>query len=596
MVLTNVSSVLAQSVRAFVDRNPISVDETVRLVVEQQGQSTGDAPDLSPLEKDFDVLGNSQSSQTSIINGRTSTSKQWVITLAPKHAGNATIPPIAVGRESSKPLVLRVQQPSQGEQGSAGKDIFLEATVEPKDPYVQSQILYTLRLYHAVQLREGRIEDPQINAAVVERVGEDHSFETIRDGRRYQVIERRYLVVPQASGSLKIPSVLFSGKVPDVRRSRSMFEDMFGNRSGVFGGGFQSARLVRARSPEITLKVQEIPLGMKSSAWLPARELSLTEKWSTDSLDVRVGEPITRTITIHAKGLTGEQLPELSFSEEAGVKIYPDQPTITTTFDGSWAVGTREQKLALVPTQPGDVTIPETRVRWWNLKTHRPEEAVLPARSLTILDSSASSNGPDVSPDQGTMALQDSTSPSSTTVASTPIQKDSDNSLASWLAQWPFMAVIFLVIWLLTVAGWCYDRNKLLKERNPLNTHDKEQARRSLRAVRDLVKKACLENSPNQAREALQKWASVAWGGGLHRNLGSIAKKFTLPDQSQSDAQQAIWDLDRTLYAEQHNEWDGKKFWNIIAPEMRSLETSNGATGTKDEEALPSLYLHARSS
>ena len=170
VVLANGSAVWGQAVRAYVDRNPISVDETVRLVVELQGQSSGDSPDLSMLKKDFDVLETSQNSQTTIINGRTSTSTQWVSTLAPKRIGKMKIPPINIGGKFSEPLVLTVQQQTQGEQSNAGKDIFLEASVEPKDPYVQSQILYTLRLFHAVPLQEGEIEDPQIQQAVVERI------------------------------------------------------------------------------------------------------------------------------------------------------------------------------------------------------------------------------------------------------------------------------------------------------------------------------------------------------------------------------------------------------------------------------------------
>ncbi len=581
----------SQTVRAYVDRNPISVEETVRLVVEQQGQITEDSPSLSALEKDFDLLGNSQSSQTSIINGRTSTSKQWIITLAPKHAGNVTIPPITVGGQSSAPLVLTVQAATHGAKGKTGKDFFLEATVEPKDPYVQSQILYVLRLYHAVPLREGQIEDPQISQAVVERIGEDQSFETIRDGRRYQVIERRYLVVPQASGSLKIPSVLFSGKAPDGRRSRSMLDEMFGNRGGVFGGGVQTARLVRARSQELTLTVREIPPDMRGEAWLPARELSLTETWSTDSLDVQVGEPITRTITIHAKGITGEQLPELSFSENVLVKVYPDQPSITTTFDGSWAVGTREQKLALVPTQPGEVSIPEIRLRWWNLETHQSEEAVLPARSLTILGLSTTFK------DKGNTVMPDMTLPSSSVAEQVQLSANTGQALPSFLlTQWPLMAGFFLVMWVLTLAGWWYDRRRVRNNLTLPKIQEKEQARASLRAVRESVKKACLENSPGHTREALLQWATVACRGNPQRSLGNVARKFSCSDQSQSEAQLAILDLDRNLYAAYQNIWDGKKFWTVVSPEMSNLETSKGVDRVKAHATLPDLYLHAGTS
>ena len=586
----DVSNVLGQTVQAYVDRNPITVDETVRLVVELKGPSSGETPDLSVLNKDFDVLGNSQSSQTSIINGRTSNSIQWVITLAPRKTGSVSIPAIRVGAQSSVPLTLTVQERAQRAKENTGKDIFLEATVEPQEPYVQSQMVFTLRLYHAVPLHEGQLEDPQINQAIVERIGEDHSFETIQDGRRYQVIERRYLVIPQASGTLKIPSVLFSGKVPDGTRPRSMFEEMFGNRPGVFGGGFQSTRLVRARSEEMTLNVEEIPSTVQPGEWLPAQELSLTETWSSDLSKLRVGEPVTRTITIRAKGLTGEQLPEIPQAENARVKVYPDQPSITTAFDGSWAVGKREQKLAFVPTQPGDVVLPEIRIRWWNLDTRKSQEAVLPARTLSILGAHASQSSPQFDVKE-TVESKDVQSPTSTPRI-TPRRQSETEETSDW-KPWPVMTGLLFALWVLTAAGWWSNRRKLKKQQNVVY-EEKKRAQKSIRSIRASVKLACMQNEPKQAREALLKWASVAWEGSTHRNLGSVAKRFAKTKQGASEAHRAIHDLDRALYSAHADQWNGTRFWEIVAPEMQGIEKSKGTVSEKSGDLAP-LHLHASS-
>ena len=78
LVLT--STVSAQSVKAYVDRNPVMADETFRLVVEAEGVSSSDAPSLQSLEENFALLGTSHSQQMSIINGRTSSVTRWVTT------------------------------------------------------------------------------------------------------------------------------------------------------------------------------------------------------------------------------------------------------------------------------------------------------------------------------------------------------------------------------------------------------------------------------------------------------------------------------------------------------------------------------------
>jgi len=98
------SLVWAQSVKAYVDRNPVMADETFRLFVEAEGISSGDTPNLQNLEKHFSLLGTSHSRQMSIINGRTSSVTKWVTTLAPKRTGTLTIPSIRVGSRSTRPL------------------------------------------------------------------------------------------------------------------------------------------------------------------------------------------------------------------------------------------------------------------------------------------------------------------------------------------------------------------------------------------------------------------------------------------------------------------------------------------------------------
>ena len=371
---------------------------------------------------------------------------------------------------------------------------------------------------------------------------------------------------------------------------------MFGNRSGVFGGSFQSTRLIRARSPEFTLKVQEVPAEMRNSTWLPARELTLTETWSPDDTEFQVGDPITRTVTIHAKGLTGEQLPDLALPKNPHVKIYPDQATTTTNFDGSWAVGTREQKLALVPTQPGQVTIPEIHIRWWNLETHQPEDAVLPARTITILGAMSTLRGSPGPLGEEKIEQSRTTSPSSTTRVDSIFQKNNDNSVPSNpLIKDPLPVGLFCGLWVLTIIGWWYDRKNRHSHFNAPNKYDEEQTLRSLDAERESVRRASLANSPQQAREALLKWASVKWQSAHFRNLGSVAKNFQVRKEEVSHAQQAILELDRYLYAASSEEWDGKRFWEKISPEMKNLEKTKRTQSSKNYEGLAPLYISSSS-
>ena len=371
LVLT--STVSAQSVKAYVDRNPVMEDETFRLVVEAQGASSSDAPNLQSLEENFSLLGTSHSQQMNIINGQTSSVTRWVTTLAPKRTGTFTIPSIQVGSGSSRPLNILVKEPGQITGDNPQRDVFLEAEVDSHFSYIQGQVLLTLRLVSAVSLQEGKLDDPEVQWGMVERVGKDTSYETIRAGRRYQVTERRYAITPQKAGAQIIPPVLLSGSIPNDRSQRSSLDEFFNNRRRGQGGGpftslFQTTRPIHIRSPKVSLTVKDIPADVKGNVWLPAKEFTIKETWSADTENIQMSEPLTRTVVMFAKGLRGEQLPELPVPDYGSVKTYPDKAQTNTGFDGTWIVGTREEKYALVPTQPGSVTVPGIRIPWWNIE------------------------------------------------------------------------------------------------------------------------------------------------------------------------------------------------------------------------------------
>ena len=227
----------AAEVSAQVDRNVITQNDTLELTLELSDQDG--TPDLVPLEQDFTVLNNARSNRISIVNGRVDTRNEWVLTLAPKHTGELKIPALAVGDKSTEPIIVKVVA---SKAGAAGNDVLLEASVDDsrradfarggdvRTVDVQAQLIYTLRLLHGVDLKEGSLSVPDLPNAIVERLGEDTTSEVLRDGRRYRVVERKYAVFPQTSGTFKIPAAEFSGKA--MARGGSPFDSFFNRRFG----------------------------------------------------------------------------------------------------------------------------------------------------------------------------------------------------------------------------------------------------------------------------------------------------------------------------------------------------------------------------
>jgi len=578
----------AQSVKAYVDRNPVMADETVRLVVEAEGVSSGDAPDLQKLKENFELLGTSHSQQMSIINGQTSSVTRWVTTLAPKRTGMLSIPAIQVGNDSSLPLSVTVNEPSQVIGANSQRDIFLEAEVDTHFPYVQAQVLLTLRLVSAVSLQEGKLDDPEIEWGMVERVGEDASYETIREGRRYQVTERRYVITPQKAGAQIIPPVLLSGSVPDERSGGSTLDQFFNNRRRNQGGGpfsslFQTLRPIHIRSPKVSLTVKDMPTDLKGNVWLPAKELTIKESWSGDTENIQMSEPLTRTIVVYAKGLRGEQLPELPAPDYGSVKTYPDKAKTTTEFDGTWVLGTREEKYALVPTQPGSVMVPGIRISWWNIDSGHWETAELPSRTLTVLGDLPKQSSR--IPQSQTSSMVDASQSVEDVPIEVSVEASGQSSIAPGSNSWAWITGGLLGVWILTLVGWWWDRRRRGVHYEG-NGAEVQQTLESERKAIQAVKAACLEQSAPKTREALLKWASIKQKGKPCLSLGTAARMLGEPDPH---IKEAVWNLDRTLYTtKEQSAWDGQRFWKTIQPAM----TAKPPKLKSKNESLPELYLH----
>jgi len=585
-----VSPAWSGSVTAFVDRNSIQEGESLQLTVKERGMSLGTSPDLSPLQKDFEVLGTAQSTHTSIMNGQTDIATEWVTTLIPKRVGRVIIPAIQVGNEQSAPIAITVRPAGQPGQAGGSQDVFLESHIAPKNPYVQSQVLLTVKLFHAVSLQEARMDEPVIPNSQVEQLGEDKSYETIRGGRRYHVIERTYRVFPQKSGVLNIAPMVVTGKVPDARGRRSPLNDMFGNRSRVFGNDpfgslFQSSRPVRVRSQELKLTVRPIPNAMAGNVWLPAESLVVQDQWTPEEGDIQstwqVGEPITRTIVVQAKGLTGVQLPEITVPDDTRLKVYPDQAKVVTQLHEGSVIGTREQKLALVPSAPGRITLPEIRIPWWNIKVDRQEVAVIPARTITVLSETGKSTaiptqpGVTISPSQAVSGLSGEDGPGSLSV-------DPSFPGPSSIGLWQGVAGVFLLGWVITGVGWIVERRR--KTRRLTHTHERTSIESpSEKQAWVEFQQACRANDPRQSCLALLRWVSIQqWGARTPTSLGELANRMP-----QEQVQGALRDLDRMLYAPEEKAWDGKQFLAMVEPGLKHASHKP----SRKRHDLPPLYF-----
>ncbi|MDP2028996.1 MAG: BatD family protein [Thiobacillus sp.] len=526
------------SLQAQVNRNPVAVNESFNLTLLSSDSSSGE-PDLSALKRDFDVLGQSKSSSFQIINGQISHNTQWQIGLMAKHAGQLQIPAIPIGAQSSAPINLTVTAANQTGTPQQSKNLFLEVSAAPQTVHVQQQIIFTVRLYSALSLGEGSsLSDPTFPNmdAVVERLGADHPFEVMRNGQPYSVIERRYAVFPQKSGQFSSAPIVFDGSVVEANKN---------------GGGFmfspfsQSTRQMRLDSKSVAFTVKPVPPGYDIRQWLPASNLQLTEQWSENPPKFTVGEPITRTLTVTANGLTATQLSAMDSGKIDGLKLYPDQPTLKNSQDGNGIIGTREQKIAYIPTRAGNITLPAIEIKWWNVNTNQAEVARLPARSLTVFPGSPNQ----VSAPPPSSPLLTTEAPASTTLSSN-VPQSSGVLVSGSQRWWPWLALLLGTGWLITLLAWWWRAHK----KTPPAGAD-AASEETLGQLEKQFRKACMENNAPQAKTQLLAWAKQRWREKPPATLTALTR---LCEPALADA---VTQLDRSLYAKTQIPWQGEILW-----------------------------------
>ncbi len=107
LLISAPQSLFAAEINVSVDRNPVSLDESFQIIF-TASESPDDDPDFSPLEQDFSILSQSSSSSSSWINGKSSKTIQWTLSVMAKQAGNLVIPPVQFGNDVSQSSTILV--------------------------------------------------------------------------------------------------------------------------------------------------------------------------------------------------------------------------------------------------------------------------------------------------------------------------------------------------------------------------------------------------------------------------------------------------------------------------------------------------------
>jgi len=546
------SPFLQAEITLSVDRSPIVADESFQLIFESNEKVDG-APDFSPLNQSFTLLNTTRRSNTQITNGKIVRSQRWILTLMTNQSGMLAIPAIYFGKDVSKANSIKVVARAPSTKGQNTDDIFIDVEVSTKTPYVQEQVIYTIKLYRAVQTSNEGLTEPKVSGgqAIINKLDEDKKFETQLKGKRYIVNQWQYAIFPQSSGALKIEPFVFQAQT---------------GSAGFFGFnpyGSQANSIVK-RSDSIHLDIKPIPDSFTGDTWLPARKFTIQEQWSVDPGQLQQGEAATRTLTLTANGLAASHLPAIDNRLPEKLKQYPDQAKFEETNNENGFIGVRHDKMAIIPTEAGDYVLPEIKIPWWNIETEEMELAELPERIIHATPSTTAS-----SHNIKDRIVENEMAQVSEGSASIDIKlNQSSNNEKPW--QW--LSGLFFILWLMTLFMWWKKSHKSVVLNN---LSAKELSKRQY--IKQL-KQACANDNPAMAKQALLDWGKSVWSD---KNITSINGIKEFCDEN---LQLKIDELNACLYGKEIRPWNGADFLNSF--EAQSFDNKMPIETTGDLEPL----------
>ncbi len=275
------------------------------------------------IPDEFEVLmGPSTSTQSSyqLVNGHMSSSSSVTYTyiLLAKKNGTFTIPAAQaqVGSKTINSNEIRIKVSGQAQSGQGGRqqsrpgedvrpagssisgsDLFIKVSASKQRVREQEPILLTYKVYTLVGLTQlsGKMADLKSFYTREVPLPQEKSFkvETF-NGRQYRTVTwQQYVMFPQATGKLEIPSITYEGLVVQQNRNIDPFEAFFNGGSGYI----EVKKQIKA--PGLTIHVDPLPQRpVNFSGGVGQYNISAT----IDKTEVKANDPVKLHVVVSGVG------------------------------------------------------------------------------------------------------------------------------------------------------------------------------------------------------------------------------------------------------------------------------------------------------
>ncbi|EKO3418949.1 protein BatD [Vibrio fluvialis] len=488
-------SAQAANFYASVSKNKVAKNEVFQLTVVSDQKASGDDIDFSVLDKDFFMSHPSFSSSVNIINGSRSNRSEWTVSLAANRLGVVTIPSFELNGARTQPIALQV---TQDEQAPNSDDLVeVRSQLSRSTLYPSESALFKARLIIKAdprRLQDPKIAPPSVDGMELKAASEPNQYQTVMDGIQVTVVDQDFRITASEAGDFTLTEPSFKGAL-------------------IYGSSYSgSTRILPLQTTPktYTLHVDPKPADYQG-AWLPTSKLTLSEQWldsqgkaiSGSHFATKVGDSITREVTVQVTGLTQEQLPNISLSYPDSVRVYDEKPQFATLDNGDVAMTLKQ---VLIPRQSGEIALPKVTMQWWDTVTKAQKNTTADGLTLSV-----------AAGDPGTVTA-------STPLPATPAQVQT--TTVNDAGFWPYLTALFALLWLATLGlAWRWK-----------SSPGKAAPQSSAQPVAD--------TPYEQLQQALNRDDGIA----ISRALNVWMQHVTLTDAETAQLTLALHELNQSLY------------------------------------------------
>lgn len=332
----------------------------------------------------------SEMSSYQVINGKSSSTSSvtFTYTCSIDKAGTVTIPPatIKISGKTYRTNSLTIRASGALHQGNSSsarsgggqtnspatnsgkitaKDLFITVSANKTSVFEQEPVVLTYKIYTRVNLTQMTGKMPDLKGFLIQEVplprSKTFSVEQYK-GENYQSTKWcQYVMFPQQTGKLIIPSIKFDGVVAVANPNIDPFD-------AFFNGNSNFAEVKKSIvAPSIAINVSKLPSPKPSGFSGAVGKFHIASTIPAKSIRTNENMPVRVTIT----GVGNMKLitaPKLNLG--ADFEVFPPKIDDKTTLTAEGMSGAINYNYVVVPHQKGNYTLPPINFVFFNTSTN----------------------------------------------------------------------------------------------------------------------------------------------------------------------------------------------------------------------------------